>query len=102
MKIFALSAAAVVVTAPLAAMAGPFETTTVVKTSQRGLDLADQRDASTMLMRLDRAALRACGASDFSLREVREATRRTACYDDSMSAALASLNAPTVRALYAR
>lgn len=100
MKILALCAAAAVLAAPFAAAAN--EVTEVVKTTARGLDLSTERDAGVMLQRLDRAALRACGASAFSLREVREATRASACYSDGMSSAVASLGAPTVRALYAQ
>ncbi len=37
-----------------------------------------------MLGRLDRAAVRACGASAFSVRELQVAVRRTACYRDAM------------------
>ena len=53
-----------------------------------------------MMQRLDAASLKACGASPFSLREVREATRREDCYQASLDRAVADLGAPSVTAIY--
>jgi UrcA family protein len=73
---------------------------TAVKVRYDDLDLTRTTDAQTMLVRLDRAALDACGASGFSLREVRQAVQRSACYRQSLDRAVAGLNAPAVTGLY--
>jgi UrcA family protein len=93
--------AALLMTVPAAALAAsPSEETTVTTVRYNDLNLSNAHDASVMMGRLDRAALGACGASQFSLREVREATRNEACYKNSLSQAVASLNAPSVTAIY--
>ena len=96
MKLFALPAlCALALAAP--AVAGPTVTTSIA-VSPAGLDLSTAAGAEVMASRLDRAAVRACGASDFSLRDYQQAVRRSACYHDAMNQALASLNAPAVNA----
>lgn len=96
MKLIAASALfALAVAAPAAA--GPTVTTSIV-ISPAGLDLSTANGAHLMASRLDRAAVRACGASDFSVRDYQQAVRRSACYRDATDQALAALNAPAVSA----
>jgi len=96
MKLFALPALfALALAAP--AVAAPTVTTSIA-VSPAGLDLSTAAGAETMANRLDRAAVRACGASDFSLRDYQQAVRRSACYRDAMGQALTALNAPAVSA----
>ncbi|HEX7884984.1 MAG TPA: UrcA family protein [Phenylobacterium sp.] len=70
--------------------------TTSIAVSPAGLDLSSQAGAEAMAGRLDRAAVRVCGASSFSLREYQAAVRNSACYRDAMGQALTALNAPAV------
>jgi UrcA family protein len=96
MKLIAASALfALALAAP--AVAGPTVTTSIA-VSPAGLDLSTATGARLMASRLDRAAVRACGASDFSVRDYQQAVRRSACYRDAMGQALATLNAPGVSA----
>ena len=96
MKILLAGAMALGLAAP--AMAESLTTTTAVRHAD--LDLSQAAAAHVMLERLDAAAARVCGASPFSLREVKAEVRRTSCYRDSLSQAVASLDAPAVTAAY--
>lgn len=71
-----------------------------VRVSARGLNLGASADAQTMIKRLDSAAMEACGASRFSLAEVRRATRNGECYKVAMDGAVTTLGAPVVSNLY--
>jgi UrcA family protein len=71
-----------------------------VRVSARGLNLGASADAQTMIKRLDNAAMQACGASRFSLSEVRRATRGGDCYKAAMDSAVTTLGAPVVSSLY--
>ena len=64
------------------------------------LDLASQGGSEAMLQRISQAALKACGASGFSLQDYRWATKRSGCYHSSMDRAVAELAAPAVTQLY--
>jgi UrcA family protein len=102
MKILIAAALAAALATPAAARTvehGPKETTTIA-VSSAGLDLTRKSGAQHMLNRLDRAALSACGASEFSVRDYQQAVRRTACYREAMDRAVASVDAPAVGALY--
>ena len=99
MMICAFALAMAVPAASQAASAGDSNATSVAA-SVRGLNLTQPADAVVMLRRLDTAALEACGASKFSLREYRDAVRQSACYRDGMSRAVADLGSPTVNAAY--
>jgi len=79
------------------AVAAPLETR-FIAVSPAGLDLASPGGALAMAGRLDRAAVRACGASPFSARDVQAEVRRSACYREAMDRALAALDAPAVNA----
>jgi UrcA family protein len=88
------------------ALAGPVmampadQTTTSVVVKYHDLNLSNSRDAAVALKRIDKAAMRACGASEFSLQAYKSAVRDSTCYRDGMNQAVASLNAPLVQALY--
>jgi UrcA family protein len=101
MKQLVVCALALAVAGPAAAQtASAFEVTTSVAARHGDLDLNRSADAAVMVRRIERAALSACGASDFSLRQYREAVRNSACYRESMDTAVASLNVPTVTAIH--
>jgi UrcA family protein len=96
MKLLALSAvAALALGAP--AMAQSVATTSIA-VSPAGLDLASPTGAALMANRIDRAAVRACGASGFSARDVQMEVRRSACYRSAVGQAETALNAPAVSA----
>jgi UrcA family protein len=96
MRLLALSAlAALAVTAP--AMAQP-TVTTAIAVSPAGLDLTTPTGAALMANRIDHAAIRACGASRFSARDVQTEVRRSSCYRAAVSQADTALNAPAVSA----
>ncbi len=95
MKLLAASALlALIVAAP--ASAGTV--TTSIAVSPAGLDLASGAGATAMAGRIERAAVRACGASSFSVRDYQAAVKRSACFRDAVASAQASLNAPAVSA----
>jgi UrcA family protein len=96
MKLLALSAVAALALAAQA-MAQPVVTTSIA-VSPAGLDLASPTGAALMANRIDRAAVRACGASGFSARDVQMEVRRSACYRAAIGQADAALNAPAVSA----
>jgi UrcA family protein len=104
MKTFmiALAVAALGATAAVASPAATAGESYKVQVSYRDLNLNRSADAARLLHRLDRAAAEACGASSFSVREVRDAVRQSSCYRSSMDSAVASLNAPTLNNLYAQ
>ena len=64
------------------------------------LDLSSQGGAAIMLGRLHHAAMNACGASDFSVKDYRWSVARSACVHRSMDQAVAALDAPAVSQLY--
>lgn len=97
MKILSLCAVAAVLCAPVAAQAADQVVSIAVRHGD--LNLANPADAARMMQRLDKASLSACGASTFSLREVREATRQDECYQAGLNKAVADLNAPLVTAI---
>ncbi len=64
------------------------------------LNLNRARDARVMLDRLDRAALEACGASQFSFPDYRASVQKSGCYRSGLDRAVDALNAPQVTRLY--
>ncbi|MEW5685035.1 MAG: UrcA family protein [Pseudomonadota bacterium] len=78
------------------------QVTTKVAVPSAGLDLQNPADAAVMLGRLDRAAVRACGASSFSVRDYQVAVRHSACYRDAMAQAVNAVKAPALSAAYAQ
>ena len=94
-------AAVLALGAPAAALADEaHDPAPAVKVGYRSLDLSRPQGAAVLTQRLESAALSACGASPFSMREVREAVKRSACFHESMDRALADLNAPSVSEYY--
>jgi UrcA family protein len=75
---------------------------TAIEVPVSGLDLNQPGDAAVMLGRLDNAALEACGASPFSLREYKMAVRDSGCYAQGLSRAVGKLDAPALTALFQR
>jgi UrcA family protein len=84
-----------------AAARSVFHEQTAVPVTYGDLDLASNGGASTMLDRLHRAAMDACGASDFSVKDYRWAVARSSCVRSGVAEAVAALDAPTVTQLYA-
>ena len=101
MKRLAIAALALSLVAPAvgqAAQAGNEGTS--VRVSYGDLNLTSSKDAALVLERLRTAALGACGASDFSLKDYRESVKRSGCYTASLDRAVTALSAPLVSALY--
>lgn len=61
---------------------------------------ATPRIARHTLARIERAALAVCGASSFSLREMRMSVRDSACWHSSVAEAVASAGDPLLSAAY--
>ncbi len=95
MRVALAAIAALAVTTP--ALAAPVATTSIA-VSPAGLDLASAAGASAMADRIDQAALRACGASGFSVRDLQAEVRRSDCYRSAVGQAETALNAPAVSA----
>ena len=103
LKHYLIGALALAMALPAAAQAAnAFKASHTVSVRHHDLDLSRSQDARVMMRRLDRAALATCEATGFSARAYREAVRRTACYQQSLNSAVASLNAPAVTALHHR
>ena len=58
------------------------------------------RAVRAMLNRLAEAAMTACGASSFSLREVKASVRASTCWRDGMADVLARIGDPLLTAAY--
>jgi UrcA family protein len=53
-------------------------------------------EAQHAFARINEAALRVCGASDFSLREVKQATQATPCWQDAFNGAVRQIANPAL------
>lgn len=93
-----LSILALTLAAPMAAAAAEPATRSIA-VSYGDLDLSSARSAEVLAGRVDRAALRACGASPASVREVRDQTRASGCYQQAVQQAAAQLPAPLATSL---
>lgn len=102
MKIIALAAAVLALSAPLFAHAqsAPGDQTASVAVRYSDLDLSRPQAAATLLDRVGRASLEACGASDASLPDLKDAVRRSDCYRANMQQAVTAIGSPAVAALY--
>lgn len=102
MKIIALSAAVLALSAPQFAHAQDRagDQPAAVAVHYGDLDLSRPAQAATLLDRVSRASLDACGASDASLPDYRDAVRRSDCYRANMRQAVAAIDAPAVTTLY--
>lgn len=96
-----LTACALALALAAPALAHAESVTSTIAVSSAGLDLGQAADARLMLRRLDHAALKVCGASRVSVEAYKDAVRRSVCYRDGMSQAVASLDAPLVSSLHA-
>ena len=76
---------------------GPDRYVVLVKAAVHPVTL---RAARHTLARIERAALAVCGASSFSLREVRMSVRDSACWHSSVAEAVASAGDPLLSAGY--
>jgi UrcA family protein len=83
-----------------AAARSVFESPTAVAVKYGDLDLSTRHGSVVMLGRLHQAALNACGANEFSFAEVRRAVAQSACFENSMTRAVADVDAPLVTQLY--
>ena len=102
MKIIALGAAVLALSAPLLAHAQAVsgDQTTSVAVRYGDLDLSRPRQASALLDRVSRASLEACGAAVESLAEYKATVRDSECYRSNMQQAVAAIGAPAVTSLY--
>ncbi len=102
MKLIALGAAVLALSSPVLVHAQPLndENTVAVSVRTGDLDLNQPQQAAVALDRVNRAALEACGASDFSIREYRQVVQTSACYRENVQGAVAALGSPTVSRLY--
>ncbi|MFZ4121407.1 MAG: UrcA family protein [Caulobacterales bacterium] len=88
----ALAAAATLTAFALPAAAETTFETRSISVSYADLDLSSQRDASRMLVRLDRAAARACGADYHGRTTLEQRRDAQACQRETLERAVASLN----------
>ena len=102
MKIIALAAAAIALSAPVFAHAQAMDdrNTQSIAVRYADLDLNQPRDAVRMIDRLDTASLEACGASEFSYSEYKASVRDSECYRASMQQGVAATNSPVVASIY--
>lgn len=85
---------------PVAASATGHHVTTRIAVSSAGLQIDQPAGAERMLARLERAALRVCGASHFGARDHQVAVRESVCYRDAMEQAVSAVKASAVGAAY--
>ena len=78
----------------------PDDATAQVKVRFHDLNLQRPGDAKTLLGRIERASLEACGASDQSIPEYRRLVARSKCYSSSVEAAIRKINSPLLTELY--
>jgi UrcA family protein len=84
---------------PAAAQANPFDADVAVQVRLPAIHgPASARRAITML---DRAALVACGGSDDSFAQVKDAVRQSSCWNRAMASAVRQAGAPSLSALWA-
>jgi len=67
---------------------------TAVTVPYGDLDPGNRSDSAQLMGRLQRAALEACGASEFSVPDYRRAVEHSACYRHSIDRALQAVGAP--------
>ena len=82
------------------ASAAPSETEALTATRVRydARDLESSAGARRLLQRIDAAALEVCGASAFSLPEVKVAARESVCWRHSVDDAVRSIDSPLLNA----
>jgi len=70
--------------------------TTSVTVRHVNLSPVTRAEVQRVYYQIDNGALRACGASDFSLREVKQATRDSACWHDAFQGAMKQIHSPAL------
>lgn len=95
----ALAALAAMMPAPATA-ADRADATRSVTVRHIDPSLTSPAAATRLLTRLDKAALEVCGASGFSLSDVKQATRRSRCWQDAMADAVRRLDNPLLAAAF--
>ena len=80
---------------PSASYAAADETTSVT-VRHVNLNPVTRAEVQRVYYQIDNGALRACGASDFSLREVKQATRDSACWQDAFAGAMKQVRSPAL------
>ena len=73
-----------------------------VRVSYADLNLANPADSAVMLERLRGAAMEACGAPVYSVKDWRWSVRRSDCFKQSMARAVAQLHSPALSQAYDR
>ncbi len=82
--------------APTGGYAGPgVDTTTEIRLRYDYKAVESTTGARGLLRRIEAAASEACGASSFSLFEIKMATRRSRCWRDAVDAAVRQIDSPT-------
>ncbi len=89
-------------TTPLVAQTEVGPNSYAVTLSNLDLSPATASAARRTLSRIDEAALAICGAPRGSLREVRRATRKSACWKESVDRAVAQIDNPLLTRVYRR
>ena len=89
-----LALAVSLATAGMAPAALAAQQTTTVAVPYGDLDLGNRSDSAELMARLQRAALEACGASEFSVPDYRRAVEHSACYRHSVDRAVQAIRAP--------
>lgn len=103
-NVLAVCGVAMLAVMPAASIAGqPAEgATKSVVLRNINLHPASDADARRLLAQLDRAAVEACGATQFSLPEVKQAARRSDCWRSAMKQAVEGIGHPQLAAVYQR
>jgi len=86
----------------LIALAAPAFAQTSVTVRHINLRPETPAEAHRTLAKLDDAALRACGASGFSLAEAKAAMRASPCWQEAVGGAVRQINSPALTQLFAR
>lgn len=85
----------------LATLALPALAQTSVAVRHVNLHPATPAEARHTLAKIDDAALRACGASGFSLAEAKAAMRASPCWQEAVSDAVRRIDSPQLTQLFA-
>lgn len=86
----------------LIALAAPAFAQTSVTVRHINLNPATRAEAAHTLAKIDDAALRACGASGFSLAEAKAAMRASPCWQEAAGGAVRQIDSPELTRLFAR
>ncbi len=101
-KLLGLAAAATVALAATPVLAADNDQVEQIRVARAVVTPASERQAPQALDRLGRAAMEACGASSFSVRDHQIAVRNSACFHDTLAQAVAQVNSPYLNDAYSR